>query len=150
MEKEQEIIRTSLRLPKDLYDKLSAAAGGRTMHAEILSRLENSLDNYDSLSDVTEKAIETLERISEESKLEVAQFKYMLSQVKMMRYLLDQFASSDGSVPEELLDIVKILSENSEKKAEEFSLSRFIELFEEAYRAQEAVEELEAKSPDDK
>jgi hypothetical protein len=44
MEKENEITRTSLRLPKGLYAKIDAAAAehGLTMHAEILARLEQS------------------------------------------------------------------------------------------------------------
>ncbi len=44
MEKEQEIIRTSLRLPKKLYDRIASAADqhGLTMHAEILARIESS------------------------------------------------------------------------------------------------------------
>lgn len=150
MEKEQEIIRTSLRLPKELYDKLAAAAGGRTMHAEILARLENSLDDYNALSEVTEKAVETLERISEESKLELAQFKFMLSQIKMMRYLLDQFAISDGAPPAEVMEIVKILAQTSDARTDDFSLSHFIDLFQEAYRAQTVVEDLEKQVQKDK
>lgn len=45
MEKEQEIIRTSLRLPKGLYDKISEIAErhGLTMHAEILRMLNVSI-----------------------------------------------------------------------------------------------------------
>lgn len=44
MEKEQEIIRTSLRLAKSLYERLekSSAEKGMTMHAEIIARLEQS------------------------------------------------------------------------------------------------------------
>lgn len=46
MNNETEITRTSLRLPKPLYDKLAVAAEehGLTMHAEMLSRLEQSFD----------------------------------------------------------------------------------------------------------
>lgn len=49
MEKQLEIIRTSLRLAKPLYDKLDAAASakGLTMHAEILHRLERSFETLD-------------------------------------------------------------------------------------------------------
>lgn len=44
MEKEQEIIRTSLRMNRRLYDMLSEAAetSGLTMHAEIIHRLQGS------------------------------------------------------------------------------------------------------------
>jgi len=43
---EQEIVRTSLRLHKPLYDRLAKAADARglTMHAEILARLESSFE----------------------------------------------------------------------------------------------------------
>lgn len=45
MEQEVDIIRTSLRLPRALYDRLAAAAETRgiTMHADIIVRLESSL-----------------------------------------------------------------------------------------------------------
>lgn len=41
-----QIIRTSLRLPANLYDRLSAAAksDGNTMHKEILMRLASSFE----------------------------------------------------------------------------------------------------------
>lgn len=44
MEKETKIIRTSLRIPTALYERLEASAKerGMTMHADILSRLERS------------------------------------------------------------------------------------------------------------
>lgn len=42
----QGIIRTSLRLPADLYRRLSVAAkgNGRTMHKEIIMRLSSSFE----------------------------------------------------------------------------------------------------------
>lgn len=39
----QDIIRTSLRLPKDLHEKIEIAAKGRPMHGEIINRLYASL-----------------------------------------------------------------------------------------------------------
>jgi len=49
MEKDPEIIRTSLRIPKGMYDKLSASAEtrGLTMHADILRRLQETLEMDD-------------------------------------------------------------------------------------------------------
>ncbi|WP_162707985.1 hypothetical protein ACK83U_12420 [Rhizobium sp. WW22] len=47
MEQDVDVVRTSLRLPKALYDRLEQAAKARglTMHAEILSRLESAMDS---------------------------------------------------------------------------------------------------------
>lgn len=59
MEKDTEIIRTSLRMNKKLYDKLDAAATehGLTMHAEILARLEASFERKPfSLADLYDDA----------------------------------------------------------------------------------------------
>lgn len=46
MEKDQEIIRTSLRLPKRLYDKIATTAEkrGLTMHAEIINMLNDAVE----------------------------------------------------------------------------------------------------------
>lgn len=50
MDKDTDIVRTSLRLNKRLYDKLAEAADlhGLTMHAEIIRRLNETveMDNY--------------------------------------------------------------------------------------------------------
>lgn len=50
MEKEQEIIRTSLRLPKRLYDQIAKISDerGLTMHAEIINMLNDAVEmaNY--------------------------------------------------------------------------------------------------------
>lgn len=50
MEKDNEITRTSLRIPKALYEKIEASAKerGLTMHADIISRLETTfeMDSY--------------------------------------------------------------------------------------------------------
>lgn len=44
MEKDTDIVRTSLRIPRNLYEKLEKASKtkGVTMHAEILTRIEET------------------------------------------------------------------------------------------------------------
>ena len=57
MENDKLTVRTSLRLPVDLHRKLHEAAGLKTMHAEILERLEKSFQD-DAGSAVTERIVE--------------------------------------------------------------------------------------------
>jgi len=71
MEKEKEIIRTSLRMTKPLYDRLDAAASekGVTMHSEILARLEASFSATD-FDARAQRFLEQAERLLELSQAE--------------------------------------------------------------------------------
>lgn len=53
METDTEIVRTSLRIPKAMYDRLSAEAAskGVTMHADILTRISSTLTDEPAPSD---------------------------------------------------------------------------------------------------
>lgn len=66
MEKETETIRTSLRIPRPLYDMLHEAAQkrGMTMHAEMLDRLESSFagvpTSVELIEEVAQRVIDRL------------------------------------------------------------------------------------------
>ena len=63
MEKDTETIRTSLRIPKNLYDQLYKAAQerGLTMHADMIARLEASF----ARRSITDEEIEAVaERVA--------------------------------------------------------------------------------------
>ncbi|MDK4720155.1 hypothetical protein PH552_12450 [Rhizobium sp. CNPSo 3968] len=96
MEKEPEIIRTSLRLPIALYNKIFAAAEKRgvTMHAEILSRLEET----DMAKDALIKAVEMLEDLKRRSSDEMKVLRWLLEQQKLMSSLIEEIAASDGNL----------------------------------------------------
>lgn len=61
MENDKLTVRTSLRLPVDLHRKLYLAAGSKTMHAEILERLEKSFRD-DAAIAISETLIERVVR----------------------------------------------------------------------------------------
>lgn len=56
MEKQTETTRTSLRIPQKMYEKLSESANSRglTMHADILRRLQETLELDDDEDEMTE------------------------------------------------------------------------------------------------
>nr|DAH62797.1 MAG TPA: hypothetical protein [Caudoviricetes sp.] len=147
MEKEPEIIRTSLRLPKELYDKLLESAGTRTMHAEILARLESSFTVDEQFSTVTSEAISSLEQSLQEARTTLDQMHYMASQIKMMRYLLDQVALYKGDLPEILLDTITALANSSNPSTEPFDTAVLLKLAEEAIEAINRADESWSKFP---
>ncbi|MFK0273644.1 hypothetical protein ACIQUG_08210 [Ensifer sp. NPDC090286] len=87
MEKDQDIVRTSLRLPKTLYDRIFEAAESRgvTMHAEILTRLTFAMDFDDKinegpseLAEVLTKKLDTQEALMRETREEISIMKAWL------------------------------------------------------------------------
>lgn len=61
MENDKLTVRTSLRLPVNLHKKLYLAAGTKTMHAEILERLEKSFQD-EAVNVINERLIEQVVR----------------------------------------------------------------------------------------
>ncbi|MGX5708273.1 Arc family DNA-binding protein [Brucella lupini] len=134
MAKQDDYMRYTIRVPSGVYQHIQDAAesAGRSVNAEIIERLENSIQKDESLVEVTEKAVETLERMNEEARLDLAQLKAMASQIKMMRYLLDQVAINKNNLPKELIAIIEILAEVGERQIADFDVDRFQEIFDES------------------
>lgn len=55
-------------------------------------------------------ALDTLEASVTEQRQTVLQGRYMLSQIRLMRGLLDRVAKSDGTIPSDLLGMIRILT----------------------------------------
>jgi hypothetical protein len=99
-------------LHKPLYDRLSASAEehGMTMHAEILARLEDSFAANRGAAEALDLALKTLEQQNAESRRVLLEERAMLSQVKLMRHLLDQVALSRGVLDKDLWITIAMLS----------------------------------------
>ncbi|QRY69107.1 hypothetical protein JVX98_12815 [Ensifer sp. PDNC004] len=103
MEKESEIIRTSLRLPKSLYDRLDRAATerGMTMHAEILARLETTFD-HDVLLPVADQALDSLEDSIRESREMLQMQRDLVEELKGLRSIVQYIATNEDQPDPEL------------------------------------------------
>ncbi|MDM8346455.1 Arc family DNA-binding protein [Pseudochrobactrum sp. sp1633] len=112
-----------LRIPEDLKNKIeeAASANRRSMTAEIVNRLETSFNIQSELG-----------QSLEDSKKHLAFSEYAFSQMKLMRYLLDQVAASDGNLDLDLLNIIRIISSTTSGAAGEFDLDKAILLIKEA------------------
>ncbi|WEK03266.1 MAG: Arc family DNA-binding protein [Candidatus Devosia phytovorans] len=154
-----------VRFPDGLRDKLKAAAAknNRSLNAEIVFRLggsdefegeERSDSNFGVADDGSEglssKAVQqalklatdALERTVADHRKTLSQERYMLSQIRLMRALLDQVASTDGNLPHELLAIIRMLSQASTDA--DSTDERVAALVQEALNAIEQMDEQEA------
>ena len=116
MEKEPEIIRTSLRLPKRLYDRLDQAATerGMTMHAEILARLETTFDN-DDLMPVADKALDSLEDSIRESREMLQMQRELVDELKGLRSIVKYIVTNEDQPDPELKAALRQVFENAPK-----------------------------------
>ena len=108
--------RFQVRMPDGLRDKLktSAEENSRSMNAEIVARLEESFVAQRSAAEVLEQAIITLEQENAERRRTLMEERAMLSQIKLMRYLLDRVAASGGHLDKDLWAAIAILSGQDE------------------------------------
>lgn len=121
-----------VRLPDGMRDRIREAAenNNRSMNAEIVDRLEFSLNGVPELSRFADTALASLEEALEDTKRELKHSEYMLSQMKLMRYLLDQVALNNGNLPLDLINVIKIISLHSNSESDEFDLIKLRELLE--------------------
>lgn len=79
-----------LRLPEDLKSQIeaSAKANGRSMNAEVLSRLERSFDLDDGLTALADR-VEELEAISTEQSKQIERLEQLIDDVRVATHQYD-------------------------------------------------------------
>lgn len=135
-------VQVNFRMPEALKAELEIAskANNRSLTAEIVDRLEFSLSDLPQIEQFTASAMASLERSLEDTKSQLKQSEYMLSQMTLMRYLLDQVALNEGQLPEDLLNVIKILTAHSNSESGSFDLQKTLELIENAEKKAEALD----------
>lgn len=135
-------VQVNFRMPETLKAELEAAskANNRSLTAEIVDRLEFSLSGVPQLEQITTDAMLSLERSLEDTKRQLKQSEYTLSQMRLMRYLLDQVAINEGDLPFDLLNVIKILTHHSNPTKDSFDLQKAIELINEAAKKTENLD----------
>lgn len=108
----------NLRMPAELKDRLDASARQniRSLTAEIVERLSNSLDAEQSsqsleeaATSIAEAATAGLEIYSEQLKIERQQYKVVHSQMAVMKHLLARVLLEKDNPSKDLLEIIEVI-----------------------------------------
>lgn len=128
MAKQDDYVRYTIRVPAELYERLQLAAGEKSVNAEIVSRLENSFDEFEGYKEMTELFLATMQDNAANAQRELLEYRQMVGTVRLMRHMIDRFAEHFGSekLPEDLKTLLSVLVPRSDK-AETEDISTILE-----------------------
>ncbi|WP_298700957.1 hypothetical protein [uncultured Brevundimonas sp.] len=104
MAKQETHVRYTIRVPVDLYGKLQKAAGAKSVNAEIVERLERSLELDDSILSLTER-IEAIETLA--SKFDDRFEDYTSLMSRTLDVVKSQIDERVGSIERQTLELMK-------------------------------------------
>ncbi|PZO78437.1 MAG: hypothetical protein DI629_12100 [Mesorhizobium amorphae] len=107
--------RFQIRMPDGLRDRLreAAAESGRSMNSEIVERLQSSFDAGDKALDLLDKSVNGIEELLKQSERDKAMADWMLSQMRIMRYLLESVIAAGDRLPETLRRTIWMLTDQA-------------------------------------
>ena len=105
-------------------------------------RLKSQMKTMQSSEDsaalaIAKQTIDTLEKMVEDARRTLRADHYMLAQVRLMRHLLDQVAMSNGKPSDDLLGVIRMLSNDAETRES----SALLDLLRDASDAIQALED---------
>jgi hypothetical protein len=102
MAKQDEFVRITLRLPPDLHEKLAAAAGSRSMNAEIVARIQHSFAENERVTQYEQRLLESEANLIGIVKDLIASRKKLESQTNQLASLAEAYLARADKAEREL------------------------------------------------
>lgn len=107
--KQDDWARITLRLPQWLHDDLVEAAKNESLNAHIVQRLQDSLEGRTDWKAAAETALRSLEGAAADTRELTQELRVVVSQLKLMRHILDRVIAAKGKLPPDLKVLVDLL-----------------------------------------
>lgn len=92
MAKQDEYARYTIRIPAELYERLKASAGNKSVNAEIIARLEDSFTASDTAPLLDAALTKLVTRLDQETAVQREMIDFYKEQVGMMKFLIEDIA----------------------------------------------------------